>query len=154
MRMRVGALALLSGLRIQCCGELWCTSQSSSDLGVSVAYASCYSSNSTPWLGTLIWLQKDKKKKSLLYRSASEKPNQMMFMKHLEQLEAKPSVQYMVTALTTTIIYIKTLNGVKRKMVKYFLMRKKGEKGVIKSTTTKILQLILWTHRWYDGFLY
>ena len=37
MRMRVGSLTLLSGLRIQCCHELWCRSQTRLRSGIAVA---------------------------------------------------------------------------------------------------------------------
>ena len=51
MRMRVLSLASLSGLRIYCCCELWCRSQtqlgSHIAVAVAVAQASSYSSNST-----------------------------------------------------------------------------------------------------------
>ena len=56
MRLRVRTLALLSGLRIQHCRELWCTSQTRlrSSVAMAVAQASGYSSDSTPSLGTSI----------------------------------------------------------------------------------------------------
>ena len=55
MRMRVRSPALLSGLRIQCCHELWCRSQMwlGSHIAVAVVQASSYNSDSTPSLGTL-----------------------------------------------------------------------------------------------------
>ena len=56
MRLRIQSLALLSGLRIRCCCELWCRSQMRlrSDVAVAVVQASSYSSDSTPSLGTSI----------------------------------------------------------------------------------------------------
>ena len=39
MRLQVQSLASLSGLRIQCCRELWCTSQTWLGSGVAVALA-------------------------------------------------------------------------------------------------------------------
>jgi len=56
MRTQVRSLASLSGLRIQCCRELWCRSQMwlGSGIAVAVAQDSDYSSNSTPSLGILI----------------------------------------------------------------------------------------------------
>ena len=63
------SLALLSGLRIPSCCELWCGSQMrlASRVAVAVAYASNYSSDSTPGLGTSICHgrgpKKQKKKK-------------------------------------------------------------------------------------------
>ena len=65
----VWSLALLSGLRIQCCRELWCRSQTrlGSRVAAAVVYAGGYSSNEIPSLGTFIchgWgPRKDKKKK-------------------------------------------------------------------------------------------
>ena len=69
MRMKVRSLALPSGLRIQCCCELWGRSQMlvGSDVAVAVLQASSYSSNSTPCLETSICCgygpKKTKKKK-------------------------------------------------------------------------------------------
>ena len=54
MKLWVRSLALLSGLRIQCCHELWCRSQTQLRSQVSVVVAGSYSSNSTPSLGTFI----------------------------------------------------------------------------------------------------
>jgi len=39
MRLRVPSLALISGLRIWCCPELWCRSQRQLGSGVAVALA-------------------------------------------------------------------------------------------------------------------
>ena len=39
MRFRVQSLAWLSGLRIQCCHELWCRSQTGLGSGIAVAVA-------------------------------------------------------------------------------------------------------------------
>ena len=52
----VRSLALLIGLRIRQCCELWCRSQTrlGSGIAVAVAQAGGYSSNSTPSLGTSI----------------------------------------------------------------------------------------------------
>ena len=52
MRTWVRSLALLGGLRIQCCHEPWCRSQMQLDSSVVVAVAGSFSSNSTPSLGT------------------------------------------------------------------------------------------------------
>ena len=52
MRLRVRSLASLSGLRIQCCCELWCRSQTRLRFGVAVAGS--YSSDLVPSLGTSI----------------------------------------------------------------------------------------------------
>ena len=56
MRMRVRSLALLSGVRIRRCLELWCRSQMWLKSGVTVAgvQASGYSSDATPSLQTFI----------------------------------------------------------------------------------------------------
>ena len=52
MRMLVQSLVLLTGLRIQCCHELWCSSQTQlrSCIAVAVAKADNCSSDSTPSL--------------------------------------------------------------------------------------------------------
>ena len=80
MRLQVQSLALLSGLRIQRCRELWCRSQTrlGSCVAVALAQAGGYSSDQTPSLGISIcrWIgprnsnnnnnnnnKKDKKKK-------------------------------------------------------------------------------------------
>ena len=56
MRTRVRSLALLSGLRIRCCCELWYRLQMwlGSWVAMAVVQASSYSSNLTPSLGTSI----------------------------------------------------------------------------------------------------
>ena len=56
MRLRVQSLASLSGLRIQRCRELWCSSQTwlGSGIAVAVVQASNCSSDWTPRLGTSI----------------------------------------------------------------------------------------------------
>ena len=55
MRMQIQSLSFISGLRIQCCHELWCRSQTwlRSRVAVAVAQAGAYA-NSTPSLGTSI----------------------------------------------------------------------------------------------------
>ena len=71
MRMRVPSLALLSGLRIGCCLELWHRAQKrlGSCVAVAVAVAGSYSSDSAPSLGTPMFhgcgpkKKKEKKKK-------------------------------------------------------------------------------------------
>ena len=54
MRLRVRSLGLLNGLRIRCCHELWCGSQTwlGSGVAVAVVQAGSCRSNSTPSLGT------------------------------------------------------------------------------------------------------
>ena len=56
IRFQVRSLALLSGLRVWCCCELWCRSKTQlrSCVAVAVALASSYSSNWIPSLGTSI----------------------------------------------------------------------------------------------------
>ena len=56
MRLRVRSLALLLGLRIWRCRELWCGSQTwlRSCVAVAVAQASSCGSDSTPSLGTSV----------------------------------------------------------------------------------------------------
>ena len=56
MRMRVPYLASLSGLRIQCCQELWCKSNVGLDPTLQWLWCSCScSSDSSPSLGTSIY---------------------------------------------------------------------------------------------------
>ena len=64
MKLRVRSLALLSGSRIRCCRELWCRSQTQlgSVVAVTMVQASSYSSDSTPCLGTSIYLRCGPKK--------------------------------------------------------------------------------------------
>ena len=67
MRMGVRSLASLSGLRIWCCCELQCRSQTGcgSLIAVAVVWANSSSSDSTPSLGTSAcprWVLKSKKK--------------------------------------------------------------------------------------------
>ena len=54
MRTQFQSLALLSGLRIWCCRELWCRLQTRLRYCIAVAVASSFSSNSTTSLGTSI----------------------------------------------------------------------------------------------------
>ena len=65
MRMRVQSLASLSGLRTWCCRELWYRSKTrlGSGIAVAVVWASSYSSDSTPSLGTSICCRCNPKKK-------------------------------------------------------------------------------------------
>ena len=73
MKTWVRTLASLSGLRIQCCHKLWCTSQTQlvPGIAVAVAYISSFSSDSTPSLGTSICLglaiKKKKERKSAIF---------------------------------------------------------------------------------------
>ena len=64
MRLQVLSLASLSGLKIRCCHELWCRSQTwlGSDVAVAVVYACSHSSNWTPSLGTSICCECSPKK--------------------------------------------------------------------------------------------
>ena len=81
MRMRVWTLALLSGLSIWGCHELWCRSQTRlrSCNAVAVAQASSYNSHLIPSLGTSICStcgpkkekQTNKKKKNIQWRKDS-----------------------------------------------------------------------------------
>ena len=72
MRFRVWSLASLSGLKIRCCCELWCRSQTwlGSWVAVTMAQASNCSSDSTPSLGTSICCRcrpkKTKKQKTII----------------------------------------------------------------------------------------
>ena len=81
MRLWVWSLALLSGLRIWHCCELWWRSQMRLGfcVAVALAWASGYSSDLTPSLGTCICGEcgprKDKKKK----RKRKEKPCKKLF---------------------------------------------------------------------------
>ena len=56
LKVQVGPLASLSGLRIWCCCEGWCRSQSQLGCGIAVAvvWSRRYSSTSAPSLGTSI----------------------------------------------------------------------------------------------------
>ena len=71
MRLRVRSLALLSGLRIRRCRELWCSLQTQlgSSVAVALAQAGGYSSDSNPSLGTSVCQgcspKKKKKKKKV-----------------------------------------------------------------------------------------
>ena len=70
MGTRVRSLVSLSGLRIWRCHEVQCNLQThlKSGIAVAVLWASSYSSDSTPSLGTSIWHwwnPKKKKKKSI-----------------------------------------------------------------------------------------
>ena len=57
MRLQVLSLASLSGLKIRCCHELWCRSQTQLRSGVAVAVtiAGSCRSDLTPGLGTSIF---------------------------------------------------------------------------------------------------
>ena len=98
MRMRVGSLASLSGLRIwRCHRELWCRLQTW--LGsqvVAVVYAGSYSSESTPTLGTSThWgfgPKKQKKKKFVYLKNMTNiiKPPKLIF-KYIREIDFKIS---------------------------------------------------------------
>ena len=64
MRIQVPSLALLRGLRIQRCWELWYKSQTwlGSRVAVAAVQASSYNSNSTPSLGTSVCHRRSPKK--------------------------------------------------------------------------------------------
>ena len=84
MRMRVRSLALLSGLRIRCCHELWHRShtQLGSHNAVAVVKADSWYSRSTPSLGTSIchrWDPKKEKKKLLRQISIRKASNLLNF---------------------------------------------------------------------------
>ena len=79
MRLRVRFLALLRGLRIWCCRELWCGLQTrlGSCVAVALVQAGSYNSDWTPYLGTSMCCRsgsrkgkktKRKKKKGNLYQ--------------------------------------------------------------------------------------
>ena len=70
MRLRVQSLASIGGLKIWCCHELWCRSQTwlGSGVAVAVVQASSCSSNSTPTLGCKRSPKKaEKEMKSILH---------------------------------------------------------------------------------------
>ena len=69
MRTQVRSLASLSGLRIQCCHELWCKSQMwlRFHVAVAVVEAGSCSCHSTPQLGTSIYFRCSPKKKERNY---------------------------------------------------------------------------------------
>ena len=88
MRMQVWYLALLSGLSIRCCRERWCRSQKwlRSHIAVAVAWASSFSTNLTPSLGTSIcWKcgpKNQKKKKSrILFNRERERDQELYICK-------------------------------------------------------------------------
>ena len=74
--MQYRSLALLNGLRIRHCRELWCRSQMclASGIAVAMAQANSYSSNSTPSPGTYICCGcGSKRKKKKMYRRSQER---------------------------------------------------------------------------------
>ena len=71
MRMPVHSLTWLSGLRIQCCRELWCRSKTRLGFHIVVQASSC-SSNVTPSLGTSICHRCGPKKKKKIENHCSE----------------------------------------------------------------------------------
>ena len=89
MRLRVRFLALLSGLRIRCCGELWCRSQIrlGSGTAVAVVWAGSCSSDQTPSLGTATChrcgpkktKKKEKKKKKFCDTNSDSAPIPAVF---------------------------------------------------------------------------
>ena len=72
MRSQVQFLTSLIGLRIQCCCELWCRSQTWLGSGVPVVQASSYSSNSSPSLRNSICHRCGPKKKQTKKKVISE----------------------------------------------------------------------------------
>jgi len=76
--MCVLSLASLSGLRIQCCRELWCKLQAQLGSCVAMVMASIYSSNSAPSLGT-----------SICHMCHPKKTNRLEKKKKVGELEVK-----------------------------------------------------------------
>ena len=93
LRMRVRSLALLSGLRLQCCLKLLCKSQVQLRFGVAVdvAYAGSCSSDLTSSPGTPMCCRfghkKDKKKK----KKIREEINKIQ-IKKIEKISKKVSL--------------------------------------------------------------
>ena len=115
MRMQVWYLAFLSGLRIQCCRELWCRSQmrlgSGTAVAVAVAVAGSCSSDSTPSLGTSICPgyrhKKKKKRKKEKSSSQGHKVSRVTVSNNYSlypPLYAKQSQQSKTNAITENVI--------------------------------------------------
>ena len=88
MRLRVRSLASLSGLRIQCCRELWYRSQTrlGSCVVVAVVSASSCSSNWTPSLGSSICHRcspKKQKQKQKQNKTKKKPHNKIIILEHL-----------------------------------------------------------------------
>ena len=66
MKLGVRSLALLRGLRIWCCHELWYRCSSDPAVSVAVVEASSYNSDSTLSLGTAIFLRCGPKKQIII----------------------------------------------------------------------------------------
>ena len=73
MRTQGQSVALLGELKIWCCRELWCMSQTQlgSGVAVDVVLPSCYSSDWIPSLGTSICLGHSPKKTQNLFMDSS-----------------------------------------------------------------------------------
>ena len=82
IRLWVQPLASLSGLRMQCCRQLWCRSQTWLGSDIAVAVAGSRTSNQTPRLGTSIWCRcgpkKQKKKRKKKTRSSPQMTTVLM----------------------------------------------------------------------------
>ena len=73
MRMGVRLLAFLSGLRIWCCHELWCRSQTQLVSGVAVAVVVAGIYSSLAWeppcaTNSALKSKKKKKKKNIIFK--------------------------------------------------------------------------------------
>ena len=84
MRTRVRSLAMLSGLRIQCCRDLWCRSQTwlRSGIAVAMAVASSCSSNLTSRLVQTSRCRGCGPKKKIKKKKKKESPFRELFPVH------------------------------------------------------------------------
>ena len=105
MRTQVQSLALLSGLRIQRCHELWCRSQMWLRSDISVAVAGSNSSNLTPRLGISIChrcsLKKAKKKRQKAHYSLSFPRPKLPHLQHMEIPRPGDESELQLPAYTT-----------------------------------------------------
>ena len=77
MRTQVLSLAVLSGLRIQCCHELWCRSQMQLESGVAVAAAQARGNSSEPLAWELPYAEGaalKRQKEDIMYMKAFSMP--------------------------------------------------------------------------------
>ena len=111
--LRVRSLALLSGLRMWHCCELWCRLQMQlgSRVAVALVKAGSYSSNQTPSLGTSIWCRSGPRKGKKAKRQKKKKEVHGLLLWFISVLSLHLSFFMHDSKTFTSFFLINTLRG-------------------------------------------